>query len=90
MIVERYPNLKEEVGGSIFPSYEISSLLDKKTCQVVNYLMCFGAGLSSFYLQINKYINVITILHSMMATIREGHGRVEAAKGLGRGGASGQ
>jgi len=26
--VERYPNLKEEVGGSI-PDYEISSLLDK-------------------------------------------------------------
>ena len=29
MMVERYPNLKKEVGGSI-PSCEISSLLDKK------------------------------------------------------------
>ena len=29
MLVERYPNLKEEVGGSI-PGCEISSLLDKK------------------------------------------------------------
>jgi hypothetical protein len=29
MIVERYPNLKEEVGGSI-PGCEISSLLDKR------------------------------------------------------------
>jgi len=28
MMVERYPNLKEEVGGSI-PGFEISSLLDK-------------------------------------------------------------
>jgi hypothetical protein len=29
MMVERYPNLKEEVDGSI-PSYEISSLPDGK------------------------------------------------------------
>jgi len=29
MMVERYPNLKEEVGGSIF-TCEISSLLHKK------------------------------------------------------------
>ena len=29
MMMERYPNLKEEIGGSI-PSCEISSLLDKK------------------------------------------------------------
>jgi len=29
MMVERYPNLKEEVGGSI-PACEISSLLDEK------------------------------------------------------------
>ena len=28
MMVDRYPNLKEEVSGSI-PSYEISSLLDR-------------------------------------------------------------
>ena len=30
MTVERYPNLEEEVGGSI-PECEISSLLDKKS-----------------------------------------------------------
>jgi hypothetical protein len=29
MMVERYPNLKEEVGGSI-PGYEMFSLLDIK------------------------------------------------------------
>ena len=29
MMVERYPNLKEEAGGSI-PGCEVSSLLDKK------------------------------------------------------------
>ena len=29
MMVERYPNLEEEVGGLI-PDYEISSLLDQK------------------------------------------------------------
>jgi hypothetical protein len=29
MMVERYPNFKEEVGGSI-PGYEMSSLLDEK------------------------------------------------------------
>ena len=31
MMLERYPNLKEEVGGSN-PGCEISSLLDGKTC----------------------------------------------------------
>ena len=40
MMVERYPNLKKEVCGSI-PGHEISSLLDIKSCQVVNYLLCF-------------------------------------------------
>ena len=49
MMVERYPNLKDEVGGSI-PGCEISSLLDKKTCQVVNCLLCFGVGMSTIYL----------------------------------------
>ena len=50
MMVERYPNLKEEVGGT-FPGYEISSFLHEKTCQVVNYLlMCFGARPSAFCL----------------------------------------
>ena len=49
MMVERCPNLKEEVSDSI-PGCEISSLLDKKTCQVVNCLMCFGIGMSAFCL----------------------------------------
>jgi hypothetical protein len=50
MIVERYPNLKEEV-GSLIPGWEISSLLDRKTCKVVNYLLCFDVGLSTFCLK---------------------------------------
>jgi hypothetical protein len=53
MMMERYPNLKEEVGSSI-PDYEISSLLDKKTYQVVNCLMCFDVGLSAFSKKIYK------------------------------------
>ena len=36
-VVGEIPNLKEEVGGSIL-SCEIFCLLDKKTCQVVNYI----------------------------------------------------
>jgi hypothetical protein len=53
MTVERYPNLKKEVGGSI-PDCEIFSLLDKKTCHVVKRLMCFGVGLSAIYLKKRK------------------------------------
>jgi hypothetical protein len=43
IMVERNPNLKEEV-GSLIPGCEISSLPDGKICQVVNCLMCFGVG----------------------------------------------
>jgi hypothetical protein len=50
MMVERYPNLKEEVGGSI-PGCEVSSLRDIKTCQAVNYLLYFGIDLPTFYLK---------------------------------------
>jgi hypothetical protein len=50
MMVERYPNLKEEVGGSN-PGYENSSLPDEKTCQVINCLMCFGVGMSAICLK---------------------------------------
>ena len=53
MMVERYPNLKEEVSGSIFDC-KISSLLDINTCEVVNCLMCFGVGLLAFYLKKEK------------------------------------
>jgi hypothetical protein len=49
MMMERYPNLKEEV-GSLISSCEMSSLLDKKAYQVINCLMCFGATMSAFYL----------------------------------------
>ena len=49
VMVERYPNLKEEVGGSIL-GCEISSLLDRITCQVVDCTLCFGVGLSAFSL----------------------------------------
>ena len=47
MMVERYPNPKEEVGGSI-PGCEIS------TCQVANCLVCFGASLSVLCLKKNE------------------------------------
>jgi len=50
MMVERYPNLKEKIDSSIL-GCEISSLLKRKTCQVVNYLLCFGAGPSAFSLK---------------------------------------
>ena len=48
MMVDRYPNLKEKVGGSI-PSYE--PLYLTKSCQVLNCLLCFDTDLSSFYLK---------------------------------------
>ena len=50
MMMERYPNLKEEVGSST-PGCEISARLDRKTCQVVSCLLCFDASLSTFYLK---------------------------------------
>jgi hypothetical protein len=37
----------EEVGG-LNPGCEISYLPDKKTCKVVNCLLCFGVGMSAF------------------------------------------
>ena len=49
-MVERYPNIKEEVGGLI-PGCDISSLLDIKTCEVINCLLCFGARMSAFCLK---------------------------------------
>ena len=48
-----HPNLKEEVGGLI-PDCEISSLVDKKNCQVVNCLLYFGVGMSAFCLKKKK------------------------------------
>jgi hypothetical protein len=50
-VVERYPNLKEEV-GSLSINYEISFVLVIKNCQVVNCLMCFSVGISTFCLNI--------------------------------------
>ena len=69
-MVERYPNLKEEVGGSI-PGCEISSQISKKKLAVQflalksplylmenlpggQLLLCFGVGLSAFYLKKEK------------------------------------
>ena len=52
-MVERYLSLKEEAGSSN-PECEISSLLDIKTYQVVNCLMCFDSGLSALYLPKKK------------------------------------
>jgi hypothetical protein len=50
MMMERYPNLKKEV-GNLTIDYEISSLLDIIACQVVNHLMCFDVGMSPFCLK---------------------------------------
>jgi hypothetical protein len=33
---------------------EISSLLDRKNCHVVNCLLCFGTGMSAFCLEKEK------------------------------------
>ena len=65
MMVKRYPNLKEEVGGSI-PGCEISSLLDRIAGQVVNCLMCFGASVSAFCLKRKKKESVahVNYFHS--------------------------
>ena len=49
MMVEGYPNLKEEVGGSI-PAMK-SPLYMTETYQVVTCLLCFDVGLSAFYLK---------------------------------------
>ena len=68
MMVERYPNLKEEVGGSI-PGCEISSLLDRTlSLVVVNCLLCFSIGMSSFCLRLtfkkNQHISSFTLVIS--------------------------
>jgi hypothetical protein len=63
MMVERYPHLEEEVGGS-FPDCEISSLLDR-TCQVVNCLLCFGVGMSAFYLKNELIYIVFSVTYSI-------------------------
>ena len=50
-MVERYPNLKEEVSVP-FPAMKSSLYLTKKqTSQVVNCLLCFGAHLLTFRLK---------------------------------------
>ena len=53
-MVERYPNLKEEVSVP-FPAMKSSLYLTKKqTSQVVNCLLCFGAHLLTFRLNKNR------------------------------------
>ena len=52
MMVEGYPNLKEEV-GSLIPGCEISSLLEIFFCQFVDWLMRFGVGLTASCLKKN-------------------------------------
>ena len=49
MMVERYPNFKEEVGGSI-PGREISSPPYEKLARSLDCLLCFDARMSAFYL----------------------------------------
>ena len=50
--MERYPNLKEEVGGSI-PRCEISSTLDIKLARW-STVLCFGVGMSTSCLKKEK------------------------------------
>ena len=52
MMVERYPNLKEEVGSSN-PGCENLLSTWRKTYQVVDYLLCFDVGLTAFCLKQN-------------------------------------
>ena len=55
MMVERYPNLKEEVGGSI-PNCEISSLLDRKLARwsSASYALALACRPSGFFKKKNK------------------------------------
>ena len=64
MMVERYPNLKEEDDGSV-PGCEISSLLDRKLAMWSTFL-CFGAGLSMSQKRIKTHTNIHTHTHKSM------------------------
>ena len=56
MMVERYPNLKDEVGGSI-PGYEISSLLDGKLVKWSAASYALALACQPFVSKKNKKIN---------------------------------
>ena len=49
-MVEKYPNLKKEVGGLI-PVVNSPLYLTEKTCHVVKCLLHFGIGISAFSLK---------------------------------------
>jgi hypothetical protein len=53
MMVKRYPNLKEEVGGPI-PSCEISSLLDGKLVRWSTTSCALALACQPFVSKINK------------------------------------
>ena len=59
MMAERYPNIKEEVGSSV-PGYKNLLSTWRKTCHVVNCLLCFDVGLSAFCLKKRKKENWTT------------------------------
>ena len=65
MMVERYPNLKEEVGGSI-PSYEISSLHEGKLARwsTVSYALALAYRPTVSKKEMNK----ITKIHPCQPT----------------------
>ena len=71
MMVKRYPNLKEEVGG-LNPGCEISSLHDRN---LHNCLMCFGVGMSTFCLETKKdnYDGVVGTKFLTTITKIQGH-----------------
>jgi hypothetical protein len=60
MMVGRYPNLKEEVCNSIH-DYEISSLLDIQLARWSSCFLCFGVGMSAFYLKNTNKIKMLEV-----------------------------
>jgi hypothetical protein len=56
---QRVRRMIQRGGGGIkkkgvISTYEISSVLDGKSCQVVNCLMCFDVGMLAFCFKTNK------------------------------------
>ena len=56
MMVERHPNIKEEI-GDLIPGCENSSLNDIKLAKWSIALMCFGVGMSALCLTKRKKEN---------------------------------
>ena len=73
MMMERYPNLKEEVGGSI-PNCEVISLLDKRlprrsttSCALV--MACWPFDLLELSFNSNEFGRVLLVKPSMFGKV---------------------